>query len=82
VKLTFNEKQIEELNEWLENWKKWRLETRAGPPDSTISGIYLMPLTVALLKSASILSRLTWVLIFLTGFLVIEVVVRIARLFW
>lgn len=81
MKLSFNEKEIQELYNWVAKWDKWRKKKPVGHPDWTDYAIFLMPLTIALFKSASMLSRLTWALIFLTGFLVIERIVYIIKLF-
>jgi len=81
VKLRFEGKDTQELYKWMAEYDKWRKQQGAGHPDSWGQGVFLMPLTIALLNSASALSRLTWVLLFLTGFLVIERIVWIIRLF-
>jgi hypothetical protein len=81
MKLPFNEKEVIELNEWLAKWDKWRKQKGVGHPDWTGVAIFLMPLTIALLKSATRLTWLTWALIFLTGFLAAERIIWIVRLF-
>ena len=81
VKLQFKAKDVQEIHNWMRKWEEWRKQTGAAHPDWWGQGIFLMPLTIALINSASTLSRLTWVLLFLTVFLVIERIVWIVKLF-
>jgi len=80
MKLRFKAKDVQEIYDWIEKWEKWRKQKGATYTDFWGQGIFLMPLTIVLLNSATTLSRLTWVLIFLTGFLLIERIVWIVKL--
>jgi len=73
----FSEKDLEQIHSYLAEWDKWRKEKKVGLPDYTRDTIHLLPLTIALLKSESTLSRLTLILIILTIILAIETFVLI-----
>lgn len=75
--LEFNEKDLEQLHNWIKKWDEWRREKKVGLPDYTRDTIYLLPLTIALLKSEHRLSKSTDVLIILTIILAIETLVLI-----
>jgi len=65
--LKFKPKPWNELKAYLLQWDKWqRREKRVDRPDGTSDSIYLVPLTIALLKAEKRMEILTWVLIALT----------------
>lgn len=81
MKLPFEKKELEELTVWIGELAGWSKKEGIAKSLPALSEIYLLPLTLALLRSTKTLSRLTWALIFLTGFLVVERIVWIVRLF-
>jgi len=68
--LNFDPKEWEEINEYLKEWDKWRKQRNGDRPDWTSDAIYLVPFTIALMKSQNKIEKLTWVLIILTVVLV------------
>lgn len=75
----FDEKNLEQIHAYLVAWDKWRREKKVGLPDATRDTVHLLPLTIALLKSESRLSKLTLTLIILTTILAIETVILIIK---
>lgn len=70
LELNFDQKEWVEINEYLKEWDKWRRQGNGDRPDWTSDAIYLVPLTIALMKSQNKIEKLTWVLIILTIVLV------------
>lgn len=64
--LAFDEAHWEQINDYLSEWDRWRKEESKGRPDFTDSAIFLVPVTIALLRSEKRLERLTWALVVLT----------------
>ena len=69
LKLKFNPKDWDEINNYLKEWDKWN---KSGRPDNTSDAIYLVPFTIALIKSSKTINRLTWILIGLTLILALQ----------
>lgn len=63
LELEFREEEWAQINEYLSEWDDWR---QGGRPDFTDSAIYLVPMTIALLRSEQRLEKLTWALVGLT----------------
>ena len=80
-KLKFNPNDWEEINNYLKNWDEWRRKKKVGRPDYTTNAIYLIPFTIALIKSQKKVERLTWVLIMLTIALVFIGIIEIIKYF-
>ncbi len=71
LKLDVKRKDIEALDTALKKIAEYK--KHSGMPDYSSSWVaYVLPLTLALIKSDKTLNRLTWVLIALTLVLVIE----------
>ncbi len=70
MNLKFNPKDWEEINKYLKEWDEWRKKKKVGNPDHTSDAIYLVPFTIALIKSSDNLKILTWILIILTIILI------------
>jgi len=64
--LKFKPKPWKELRKYLLQWDEWRRKEMADTPDYTSDSIFLVPLTIALLKAEKRMEILTWVLIVLT----------------
>ncbi len=65
--LKFKPEPWNELKGYLLQWDEWqRREKKVDRPDGTSDSIYLVPLTIALLKAEKRMEILTWVLIALT----------------
>jgi hypothetical protein len=64
--VSWSDSDIDDLNAWLSEWAR----TTPGRPDFTSDAIYLMPLSIAFLKSSRRLEILTTVLAILTVALV------------
>lgn len=69
MKLKFNPKDWDEINNYLKEWDKWN---KSGKPDYTSDAIYLVPFTIALVKSSKTIKRLTLILIILSLALIIQ----------
>ena len=77
MKLKFNPKEWEVLHEYLAKWDKWTKEKPVGRPDYTSDSIFLVPLTISLIKSSNYLKWLTGILIGLTLILALETAILI-----
>jgi hypothetical protein len=65
--LKFKPEDWKELRKYLLQWNEWQTREKCGDrPDFTSDSIYLVPLTIALLKAEKRMEILTWVLIVLT----------------
>ncbi|MBW1932959.1 MAG: hypothetical protein JRI56_08095 [Deltaproteobacteria bacterium] len=80
-KLEFDPKDWEEITQYLGKWKEWRRKRKVGRPDSTSDVIYLVPFTIALIKSQNKIEKLTRILIALTTALVFLGVVELIKYF-
>lgn len=76
--LKFDPKDWEEIHRYLKEWDGWRRKKRVGRPDFTTDAIYLVPFTIALIKSQNKIEKLTWALIILTIVLVFIGIIQIA----
>lgn len=72
LKIKFNPMDLEEINNYLSEWDKWRRKKKVGFPDYTNHNIMLLPLTISLIKSSNNLKWLNLILILLTSVLAIE----------
>jgi len=79
MKLEFNPEDWEMIFNYLRNWNEWVRSKNIGRPDFTTSAIYLVPFTIALIKSQENIEKLTWVLIILTAILVITALIQIVQ---
>lgn len=82
IKLKFNPEDWEEINKFLKKWDEWRREK--GPmdrPNFTSDAIYLLPLTIALMRTQKQNEKLTKVLTGLTFILIIIGIIQIFKLF-
>jgi hypothetical protein len=67
---------FQSLSDWISQWAKQKLSDR---PDYTSDAIYLLPLSIALLRSQRTMELLTKILIFLTAVLMATELARIIR---
>lgn len=80
-RLKFNPKDWEEINYYLRDWDAWRRKKKVGRPDYTSDAIYLVPFTIALIKSQNKIETLTKILIILTIVLVFIGVIEVIKYF-
>ncbi|HEC96077.1 MAG TPA: hypothetical protein ENI59_00170 [Euryarchaeota archaeon] len=66
MRLEIDPKDWEEINNYLKEWDEWRKKRHVGRPDFTSDAIYLVPFTIALIKSQERIEKLTWALVVLT----------------
>lgn len=76
-----HEDDWEELVEYMQEWDQWRRkENHLDTPAWTDENVYILPLTISLLRSERRLEKLTRVLLYLTAVMAILTAVNITVL--
>jgi len=76
-KLKFDPKDWEEIHNYLKEWDGWRRKKKVGRPDFTTDAIYIVPLTIALIKSQETTEKLTKILTLLTVIMITLIIIQI-----